>query len=88
MLTTRQAGERLGGLHPKDVRRLARLGLLRGKTMVVRGHNKKPRMAILESSVEEYIQGLPDASPTKAESPPPARRRERRGRLDGVIEFV
>ena len=93
LLSTRRAGQRLGGLHPNDVRRLARLGLLKGKYMVVRGGNKKPRMYIIESSIAQYISGLPDAKPTGAEAAPAERKAKvrkciRRHVMDGVIEVV
>jgi hypothetical protein len=87
LVKTSVAAARLG-LHLKDVRRLARLGLLRGKLIVIRGKNKRPRMMIIESSIQEYIDGLPDAAPIPSDLPAPVRRRAKRGRLEGVIEFV
>lgn len=93
--TTTKAGELLGGLNPKDVRRLVRDGKLEARKFIARGKGVKPRLLILESAINTFLRRL-DPAETRAElekripapSKPRARRQNPRGILTGVTQFV
>ena len=58
---TSVAGEILG-LRPDDVLVLVRRGKLKAKRQVVRGSGKMPRLYVLQSSLQRYIEGLDDGA--------------------------
>lgn len=89
-LNTVQAGERLGGLSHKDVCTLIRKGLLKAKKLVVRGRGGKPRYLILDTAIDDYLDGLPEAGAANAPNTGKAAkaRAPRKGETTGVIQFV
>jgi hypothetical protein len=79
------------GLHLSDVRRLIRDGRLKAKRLVCRGAGERPRLRVLQSALDEFIEALPD---TSADPPPPTIRRrtpsDRRGtfpRMGAVTSY-
>lgn len=74
LLTTREAGEMLGGMCPKDVLRLIDQGKLKAKLRPLNGVSPRSHRFVKQSEVLRYMDNLPDAPANALELKP---RRER-----------
>lgn len=59
----------MGGISDHSVRALIRSGRLQAKRQVVRGRGGKDRYIVLESHINAYLDGLPDATPAPESAP-------------------
>jgi hypothetical protein len=65
----RTAGQLMGGLSEREVRREIKAGNIPAKRRpTARGTGKKPRLVILASTINEYVRSLPDAGPDDVRS--------------------
>jgi len=76
LLRVRAVAERLG-LNESEIGRLIHSGKLPAKRLIARGTGQRPRLRVLESALQAFIEAMPDAVPQDQDQARAARPRRR-----------